>query len=72
MNFNRVKLEHVVTFINVLAFMKYLTSVVSLIFLPETFIWNETTFLAPNLLNLVVNELMKSISKKTTIIPFST
>ena len=43
MNFNRVNLEHVVTFINVLAFMKYLTSVVSLMFLPETFIWNETT-----------------------------
>ena len=61
MAFNRVKLGRVVTF------MKYLASVVSLIFLPKTLIWNKVTFQASNLLNLVelmVNEPMKVISKK--------
>ena len=58
MNLNRVKLERIVIF------MKYLASVVSLIFLPKTLIWNQITFPASNLLNfaeLVKNELMKSI-----------
>ena len=54
--------------------MKYISSVASLIFLPETLIWNEIAFPASNLQNLaelVVNELMKSISKKIINIPFS-
>ena len=38
MTLNRVKLGRVVTFI------KYLASVVSLIFLPKTLIWNKITF----------------------------
>ena len=49
------------------------TSVVFLIFLPKTLIWNKTTFTASNLMNLlelVVSELMKSISKKPTNILF--
>ena len=48
-------------------FMKYLASVVSLIFLAKTLIWNKVTFPASNLLNLaelVLNEPMKSIYKK--------
>ena len=68
MTLNRVKLGRAVTF------MKYLASVVSLIFLAKTLIWNKITFLASNLLNLaelVVNEPMKSIYKKFTNIPFS-
>ena len=67
MTYNCVKLGRVVTF------MKYLAGVVSL-FLPETLIWNKITFPTSNLLNfseLVENELMKSISKKFTNIPFS-
>ena len=63
----QVKLGRAVTF------MKYLASVVLLIFLPNTLIWNENTFWLSNLLNLeelVVNELTKSISKKLTNIPF--
>ena len=56
-------------------FMKYLASVVSLIFLAKILIWNKITFPASNLLNLaelVVNERMKSIYKKEiTNIPFS-
>ena len=62
MTLNRVKLGRAVTF------MKYLASVVSLIFLPKTLIWNKTTFPASNSLNLaelVVSELTRSISKKT-------
>ena len=58
---NRAKLERAVTF------MKYLASVVSLIFLVKTLIWNKTTFPASNLLNfaeLVENESLKSIYKK--------
>ena len=61
MTLNRVKLGRAVTF------MKYLASVVLLIFLPKTLFWNKITFSASNLLNfaeLVENELMKSISKK--------
>ena len=67
MTLNRGKLGCAVTF------MKYLASKVSLIFLPEILIWNKTTFSASNLVNLaelVVNELMVSISKKITNIPF--
>ena len=61
MTLNRVKLGCAVTF------MKYLASVVSLIFLPKTLIWNKITFPASNLLNfaeLVENEPLKSIYKK--------
>ena len=68
MALNPVKLRGAVTF------MKYLVSVVSLIFLPKTLIWNKIPFLLSNSLNfadLVENELMKSISKKFTNIPFS-
>ena len=67
MTLNRVKLGRTVTF------MKYLASVVSLIFLPKTLIWNKITFPASNLLNfaeLVENELMKSISKNLPILLF--
>ena len=56
-----VKLGRVVTF------MKYLTTLVSLIFLPKTSICNKITFPPSNLLNLaelVVNELTKGISQK--------
>ena len=47
-------------------FMKYLATVVSLIFLPEALISNKITFPLLNSLNLaelVVNRIMKSISK---------
>ena len=57
---NRAKLGCTVTF------MKYLASVVSLIFLPNTLVWNKITFWISNTLNLaelVVNEITKSISK---------
>ena len=66
MALDRIKLGRAVTF------MKYLTSVVSLIFLAKTFIWNKTTFPASNSLNyaeLVVNEPTKDIYKKVTNIP---
>ena len=58
MTLNCVKLGHAVTF------MKYLASVVSLIFLAKTLIWNKITFPASNLQNfaeLVENEPLKSI-----------
>ena len=59
---NRVKLGRAVTL------MKYLASVVSLIFLPKTLIWNKITFptsKSSSFAELVENELMKSlISKK--------
>ena len=61
MNPNPVNLGRAVTFI------KYLASVVSLIFLPKTLIWNKIPFPTSNSLNfaeLVENELMKNISKK--------
>ena len=54
--------------------MKYLASVVSVIFLPKTLIWNRIKLWLLNLLNLaelVVNELTKSIFKKIYNIPFS-
>ena len=47
-------------------FVKYLNSVVSLIFLPKTLIWNKILFSAsnsPNFTELVENKPMKSISK---------
>ena len=68
MTLNCLKLGRAVTL------MKYLASVVSLIFPPKPFIWNKIMFLISKLLNLVelvVNELTKSISKKFTSIPFS-
>ena len=46
MTLNRVKLGRAVTFI------KYLASIVSLIFLPKTLIWNKITLRPSNLLNL--------------------
>ena len=61
MTLNRVKLGLAVTFI------KYFTDAVSLILLTKTSNWNEVKFMASNSLNLaelVVNELMKSISKR--------
>ena len=61
MTLNCVKLGRAVTF------MTYLASVVSLIFPAKTLIWNKITFPALNSLNLVelvINEPMKSISKK--------
>ena len=66
MTLDRIKLGRAVTF------MKYLTSVVSLIFLAKTFIWNKITFPASNSLNLaelVVNKPTKDIYKKVTNIP---
>ena len=57
---NRVKLGPEVTF------MRYLASVVFLIFLLKNLIWNKITFPASYSLKfaeLVENELMKSISK---------
>ena len=61
MTLNRVTLGRAVTF------MKYLASVVSLIFLAKTLIWNKIIFPASNSLNLaemMVNEPVKSIYKK--------
>ena len=61
MTLNCIKLGRAVTFI------KYLASEVSVIFLPKTLIWKKIKLWIPNLLNLVelvVNELTKSISKK--------
>ena len=61
MSLNRVKLGRAVTF------MKYLASVVSLIFLAKTLIWNKINFPTLNLMNLaelVENEPMKSIYQK--------
>ena len=69
MTLNRVKSGRAVTF------MKYFASVVSLIFLPETLIWNKITFPTSNSQNLaqmVVNEPTKSICKNIyQYIPFS-
>ena len=61
MTLNCLKLGRAVTFI------KYLASVVSLIFLAKTLIWNEITLPESNLLNLaelVINGLLKNIYKK--------
>ena len=58
---NRLKLGRTVTF------MKYLASVVSLIFLAKTLIWNKISFLTLNLMNLaelVENEPLKTIYQK--------
>ena len=46
MTLNRVKLGHAVTFI------KYVASVVSLIFIAKNLIWNKITFPTSNLSNL--------------------
>ena len=61
MTLNCVTLGRAVTF------MKYLASLVSLIFLAETLIWNKIPFPASNLLNfaeLIEKEPLKSIYKK--------
>ena len=58
---NRIKVGRGVTF------MKYLASVVYLIFLQEILVWKKISFSELNsliLAELVVNELMKSISQK--------
>ena len=58
---NRLKLGRTVTF------MKYLASVVSLIFLAKNLIWNKINSSILNLMNLaevVENEPMKSINQK--------
>ena len=58
---NRLKLGCAITF------TKYLASVVSLIFLAKTLIWNKMNFPTLNLMNLaelVENEPMKSIYQK--------
>ena len=55
-------------------FMKYLASVVSLMFLSKTWIWHKIALLAWNSLHfaeLVKNELMKSMFKKNLQIFFS-
>ena len=60
MTLNGIKLGRAVTF------AKYLASVVSLIFLTKTLIWNKITFPASNSLNfaeLMENELMKRFSE---------
>ena len=65
MPLNRLNLGRKVTL------MKYLASVVSLIFLSKT--WNKITFALSNSLNfavVVVNELTKIISKKLPIFLF--
>ena len=62
MTLNRLKQGGAATF------MKNIASLVSLIFLPKTLIWNKIMFQLSNSLNLaelVVNELTESISKKT-------
>ena len=61
MTVNCLKLGRAVTF------TKYLASVVSLIFLAKTLIWNKINFRSLNLMNfaeLVENEPMKSIYQK--------
>ena len=61
MTVNRLKLERAVTF------MKYLASLVSLIFLAKTLIWNKINFPTLNLMNLAElaeNEPMKNICQK--------
>ena len=68
MTLDRVKLGRAVTF------MKYLASVVFLIFLLKTLICNKITLRLSNLLNLaelVVNELQRVFPKNFTNIPFS-
>ena len=65
---NRIKLGRAVTF------MKYLVSVVFLIFLPKILNWNKIKFSASNslkLVELVANKLVTSGFKTFTSIPFS-
>ena len=53
--------------------LAYLASVVSLIFPPKTLFWNKTKFPTSDLVNLtelVVKELIKSISKQNNQYPF--
>ena len=53
--------------------LAYLASVVSLIFPPKTLFWNKTKFQTSDLVNLtelVVKELIKSISKQNNQYPF--
>ena len=67
MTLNRLKLGRAVTF------MKYLSSVVSLIFLAKTLIWNKINFSTLNLMNLaelMENKPMKSIYQKIYQNPF--
>ena len=67
MTLNHVKLGRAVTFI------KHLASVVFLIFLAKSLIWNKITLPSSNplsLAELAENEPMKSILKKFTNIPF--
>ena len=67
MNVNCVKLGRAVTF------MEYLASVISLIILAKTLIWNKITFPVSNLMNfagLVENEPLKSIYKKFPVFLF--
>ena len=55
------------------SFIKYIPSIISLIFLQKTLIWNKTIFPPLNSLNLaelVVNELMRSISKTKKLLTF--
>ena len=64
MTLNRVKLG---SFYETVTLMKYLASVVSLIFLSKILIWNKITFPASTSLNSVErveNVLMKTISIK--------
>ena len=68
MTLNCVKLGRAVTF------MKYLASVVSLIFPAKTLIWNKITFPVSNLLNfakLVEKEPLKSLFNKFNNISIS-
>ena len=61
MTLNRIKLGRAFDF------KKYLAGISSLIFLPKTLIWEKFMFWISNslsLVELVVNELMKSISQK--------
>ena len=67
MSLNRGKLRCAVTFI------KYLASVVTLIFLALTLIWNKITFPTQKTLHLaqlVVNKAMNSMYKKKAIFLF--
>ena len=49
--------------------MKYLASIVPLIFLPNTLIWSKTTFAASNLMNFA--ELVENEPKKFKNVPVS-
>ena len=55
MTLNGLKLGRAITF------MKYLTSVVSLIFLSKTLIWNKITFPTSN--SLILVELIENVEK---------